>query len=247
MTSEVVVQPEALWKLTEDLEALEETLPMVEARVSSAIPGDEEPGQELTEILGQMDRICMALVKKTDACAAVLRKFDSDEELIKAEEKRLKAKRQSNEKAKDRLEQYIMRVMKERGVSMFKTPLNTISIRKNGGVAPLQVTENLELLPEEMRLVTIKIPVDALSWKVGSSWASWVVDMHGKIVGLEPNNAGLREALRQPCEHCSGAGNLCPAGTNDAPLEACPRCGGTGTRQIPGAKLLERGERLEVR
>ncbi len=50
----------------------------------------------------------------------------------------------------------------------------------------------------------------------------------------------LLAALQEPCAGCKGAGGAIVAmGANGNLAVTCPACGGTGLRQIPGAKLMK--------
>ena len=57
-----------------------------------------------------------------------------------------------------------------------------------------------------------------------------------------PSSTLLREALRMRCPTCGPMDNH-----GEAPGGVCPACQGSGTQQVPGARLLPRGEHIEVR
>ena len=127
--------------------------------------------------------------------------------------------------------------MREHGWKHLKTDKNTIALRGNGGVQPLEITD--AAVPNELCDIVVRMPADA--------WQRLLLDGTNppvfQVLSAEPANARIREALRMPCVECNSYGTK--DGEKDSPT--CPACHGSGTQQVPGARLLPRGEHIECR
>lgn len=107
-------------------------------------------GDDLTSILETLDS---AIEEKADGYASIIANLTSDIEGIKAEEKRLKERRQSYEASIVRLKENLFNCMKETGKTKFKTNLFSFSIAKNGGAAPLVLKVPTHELPDHLVLI----------------------------------------------------------------------------------------------
>lgn len=125
----------------------------------------------------------------------------------------------------------------------------------NGGLKPLQVdgwddekkqwTSPLVVLPDELIDVTVKMPLQ--TWNFITSLAEVNEERYGldgaTLTGSEPSNERIRAALGEDCPGCNGGFVLGP----EMQKVTCEACSGTGKRIVPGARLLDRGQHLEVK
>ncbi len=230
-------------EIADDLSAYQETLELVESQiVTGGISGFDDPLViNRQELQGHLERIGKELVTKTDACAGVIRRLDSDIDDIKSEKARLTAKQKVAEKALDWLKGYILSSMRENSLTRLKTPLNTISIVKNGGKQSLSVPHP-ELVPDELCSYTLKRLTRGVLERIKANCHLVIADIDLERI---PNNEAIRAELEKNCVDCNGQGNYVPTGA--AEWVECLKCQGTGKRKVPGAKLEPRGERLDCR
>lgn len=259
---EVATKPrETFLSICDDLTAYWETRDMLEAKAAIEVPWSpavaesfRELDEELREVEGKIDALGAALAKKTDNAAGVLRRMDVEAKIDRDESRRLAARADRGERAAKWLKGYLLESMRSRGLKHIKTALNTLAITKNGGVAPL-VISNPTILPDELCKMEGWIRGDAWTLIQSIISAEWEIRAGGDtsaggefepskyfptVVHLQrvPNNEAIREALNQTCSTCGGIVN---------PWTACGECGGTGKATVPGAQLGPRGEHLGVR
>ena len=131
-----------LYELTTDLQALLDF-------------GYTEEDEET--FLDTLEGIMGGIEDKADGYCAVLSQLDSNVNMIKAEEKRLAARRTVIEnnisRMKDAL-QHTLEVMEAGGIEKptIKTDLHTIRLAGNGGVQPMIIDE--EKVPENYKIVS---------------------------------------------------------------------------------------------
>ena len=119
-----------LYELTDDFKAL------------MAFGYDEDTEEAFLDTL---EGIMGGIADKSDGYIVVIDEFKANVQKIKAEEERLKARREVIEhnidRMKDRLKQALL-AMQESGIEkpQIKTDLHTIKLQKNGGVLPLEIT-----------------------------------------------------------------------------------------------------------
>lgn len=80
------------------------------------------------------------LKTKVENYGRIIRNFESDIQTYKDEIDRLKEKKETAERAVDRLKKSVFESMKATKQSEIKTQLFQFSIRKNGGMKPLVIT-----------------------------------------------------------------------------------------------------------
>ncbi len=241
-TDEVSIRRPSFWQLADDIQAYSETLALVELQLAEA-NGEDRPllVAEQTEIQLRLEKLAAELITKTDSLAGVLRRLPRDVAEYKAERDRMAAKANAAERGLKWLKEYTARVMRVSGWKNLKTEKNTIALRGNGGVQPLEIIDKAAV-PSEYRDVVIRMPL-TLWWAIGEVFGALKL-IDADPISDEPNNARIREALRTPCEVCA------PPHDGDRAVEDladCPFCHGSGTQQVPGARLLPRGEHIEVR
>lgn len=135
----------SMFELTNDYKRL---LMMLE----DAEDADDETMQEV--IKDTLELLDGDIEAKADQIAYIIRELDGDEEILKKEEQRIKAKHESIVKNRQRLKDYLMEAMRLTGKEKFKTALNSFGIRKAGGKQPLIIDfENPADIPEDYRKV----------------------------------------------------------------------------------------------
>ena len=102
---------------------------------------EDNPDTDITQALTVIeDRIT---VKATNI-ANLIKSLESEAEVIKAEEQRLKQRRQSRENAVENIKRYLKENMEMVGMDKIKTPTRTIAIQNN---PPSLVINNEDLIP----------------------------------------------------------------------------------------------------
>lgn len=89
--------------------------------------------------------------EKADGYAKIIQKITGDAKLLKAEEDRLKRRREALEGRGAWLKNQLFMAMKSTGKTKFKTPLFSFNIQKNGGKAPIEINDP-EAIPEKYLL-----------------------------------------------------------------------------------------------
>lgn len=84
---------------------------------------------------------------KADNYAKMIKSMLADAECIKAEEDRLASRRRSLESRAKKLKDTLQANLEFIGKTKFKTTLFSFSVSKNGGMQPLEITENLQEIP----------------------------------------------------------------------------------------------------
>lgn len=178
-----------------------------------------------------------ALPDKVDATAHVIQTLESQAALAKLEEERLHKRRVAIQDSLDRLKDYVCDVLAglpkpARGSRKLEGSTASLVLVGNGGARPLEV-QDPAMVPEDCKVATVQFP--ARQW---ASMRNHFLDIEMEIIKerVEVSNSLIRKALEKPCWICDGKDS-----------ENCEGCGGTGCEGVPGARLLERGSRLEVR
>lgn len=138
-----------LYELTDEFLQLQQILEDGEA--------DEQIYQDTLESL-EYD-----LEEKANNYAKIIRNFESQIETLKAEERRLKDRRQVCEKAIKRLKDNLQAAMVQTGKRKIKTDLFSFTVAKNGGALPVIVDVETEDLPDECVVITEKPDLKALA------------------------------------------------------------------------------------
>jgi hypothetical protein len=152
-----------------------------------------------------------------------------------------------------RVKDAALMAMQTTGAKRLEGTAGTLSVRGNGGVTPLIVTDE-SLLPLHCIKVRGALPADVfdsilriLAVHDQSRLIRAVQDAEFK---REPDNGAIRAKLLEPCERCGGAGIREGSQHDPSGLGMggrCEECGGSGKQGCPGAYLGERGAHLEVR
>lgn len=115
-----------LYEITEELQLLESMYELTY---------DEETGEvnelDFDELQAMEEEMKKLLSNKADAIIKFVKNIDSDVEVLKAEEKRLKERRERLEKKKEWMKNYLMENMLKLGYTKVETAYGTISTRKS--------------------------------------------------------------------------------------------------------------------
>ena len=115
--------------------------------------------------LDTLDGILGGIQDKADGYCAVISRFKGNVDMIKAEENRLKARREVIEHNIDRMKDALKRTleaMEESGIEKpeIKTDLHTIKLAGNGGKQPLKIDE--ENVPDSYKVVIYQTDSDRI-------------------------------------------------------------------------------------
>lgn len=123
-----------LYELTEEWESVAEML------------YDGETDEQV--ILDTLESIDGEIEDKADNFAKLIRSMKADAEALKAEEDRIHCRRMSLENRAQRLKDTLQANLEFIGKTKFKTALFSFSVSKNGGKQPLEITDNLDDIPD---------------------------------------------------------------------------------------------------
>lgn len=113
---------------TEPLYAQEERLLAAHEEMSEALErGEDIPASTLAVI----EEYALAVAEKRDACAAVIRRLDSETEYVDAEIKRLMAIKASRANAAERLRGYVLSIMQAHHIEKVKGVTTSFTIQQN--------------------------------------------------------------------------------------------------------------------
>jgi len=145
MTTTVELAKSPLWEIEEDLEALLDSLDVCPEELR------EELSQKIEVYVGK-------LTSKVDSIAGVLKSLEAVQENAKNEIDRLRAREKSAERAYNRLESYLLEVLRKKEGRTLKGKFNTFGIRTSEAL----VITNESLVPAQWKSViqTVTIPKD---------------------------------------------------------------------------------------
>ena len=143
----VAAASQPLWQIDEELEALLDTLDVC----------PEEMREELSE---RIEMYVSMLSTKVDSIAGVLRSLENVQLNAKAERDRLMAREKAAERAQNRLESYVLEILRKRPDQKLKGKTTTFSIKTTEAL----VITNPDLVPAEWKQVvtTVNIPKDPI-------------------------------------------------------------------------------------
>lgn len=151
-----------LYELTEELLALQEMA--------------EDPDVNEQALADTMEAVTGEIEDKAEGYAIVLKNLSAESDAIKAEIKRLQAKKTALENSSERIKRRLEESMKSCGKLKFKTKLFSFGIQKNP--AALKVADGLNVSDVPMEYLTFPAPIinkDAVKKAIESgaefSWA----------------------------------------------------------------------------
>lgn len=95
---------------------------------------------------------------KADNHAKLIKSLMADADALKAEEERIRTRRQALENRAKRLRESLQANLEFIGKTKFKTALFTFSVAANGGKQPLEITENIDEIPGKYLIPQPPIP-----------------------------------------------------------------------------------------
>ena len=122
----------------------------------------EEEGTDVEEVLSLFDDLKEDLKEKADGYGRVRANYKAQIDALRAEEKRLADKRRHLEKIVESLETRLFDAMKLMNTKRIDTDLFSFRIQKNGGAAPVIITEPDKIPPEYLN-VTVKPNLKAIA------------------------------------------------------------------------------------
>lgn len=122
----------------------------------------EEEGTDVEEVLSLFDDLKEDLKEKADGYGRVRANYKAQIDALKTEEKRLAGKRRHLEKIVESLETRLFDAMKLMNTKRIDTDLFSFRIQKNGGVAPVIITEP-DMIPPEYLTVTVEPDLKAIA------------------------------------------------------------------------------------
>lgn len=128
---------------------------------------DDETVKEV--IKDTLDLLEGDIEAKADSIAYIKRKLDADEEMLKKEEQRLKARRESIVRNRQKLVESLMEAMRAMGKEKFKTTYNSFGIRKAGGNVPVILDCAPEKLPDRFQKISIEADIPAIREHLSAS------------------------------------------------------------------------------
>ncbi len=143
MTTTVELAKSPLWEIEEDLEMLLDSL-------------DTCPEELREELSTKIEVYVGKLSTKVDSIAGVLKSLEAVQENAKNEIDRLRAREKAAERAQNRLESYVLEVLRKRPDQKLKGKFTTFSIRTSEAL----VIVDQNLVPAEWKRVvqTVDIP-----------------------------------------------------------------------------------------
>ena len=128
----------------------------------------EEDGTDIDEVLELFSDLHEDLKEKADGYGKVRANCKATIDALKAEEKRLADKRKHYERIVDSLETRLFDAMKAMDCPKIETTLFRFGIVKNGGAAPVIITQP-DLIPPEYLNVTVKPDLKAIADYIGKT------------------------------------------------------------------------------
>lgn len=242
--------------LAELLEARQQTLSDIAKTEASDRGGDlAEDLAEQRDALAMIEKTLAEYqsleVRKVDNCHRFLSSIKHLVPALKAEAAAITARARRLEASGEWLKERIMQAMELGGKKRVDGESGRYLMRKgNGGLAKLHVdgwdderkqwTTQEGVLDERFIDVTVTLPASQWEWLIELA----EIEVPGMVLGVignsrsAPSNERIRVALAEQCALCAG---------RDAVDQSCTDCSGTGKNKVPGARLLERGQHLEVK
>lgn len=214
---------------------------------------EETPGTDdalLSEAHAGLREYKGQLARKVDGFAALLLQLRDEREAAETERARINQRIHRCEVIETRLKSIAVEVLAaqpepKRGSRQLTGSLHTLSLRGNGGLEPLDIPAPA-MVPDEFAMFTLR--VDGATWR----YILQTISLRGnddlvRVMEIEANrecsNTLIREELARACKACGGIGGFTPDGAIGVTCEAC---GGTGTRGVPGARLMPRGFHVRI-
>lgn len=122
-----------------------------------------ESGEDIFTDFAEFVETDAAFEAKAENYAKIIRNFEGEIDALKAEEKRLKDKRGTLEKAVEKLKKSLETAMIVTNKRKFKKGVFAFSIQKNGGALPVIVDVDTSVLPDDLVIITEKPDLKAIA------------------------------------------------------------------------------------
>jgi hypothetical protein len=232
---------------------------LIEHRAERLADKEDPPSpDELAAIEGEIDRYHFAEPVKVTGVVAMFRQWRAQRANIKAESDRLKALDGMLEACETRLKDRVAAALEllpqpaKGSRKLVGMDGSQLLLKGNGGLSPLQVDgwdeerrqwlAGKPILPLELCRMEgwIRADLFELAMDLVRTESKRGTQINDYSVRLVPDNEAIRKALENPCPVCDGLGKI--------PFkDACIACGGSGKNTVPGARLRERGNHVEVK
>jgi hypothetical protein len=213
-------------------------IPLLEARA------DAEDIQDTAERQAAIESADLALadhvgaeVQKVDGVIGFSRFLEGIITAAKSEVSRQQRRAQIAENVLKQVKANVLFAMQAGKSKRIDGTRGALTVKGNGGVAPLIITDE-SLLPDECCRVQGWMRADA-----------WRKVMEGGLppagsFSFErvPDDGAIRAKLLEPCGRCDGG-----LVADGLAMKHCETCGGSGKQAVPGAYISERGSHVEIR
>lgn len=112
---------------------LYELAQMMDMVINGGLIFDEDTGEVLFDP-SNLEELEAELDAKLEACGIVVKETEAEGEAIKAEERKLKARRERKEREAQRLREYVVSCMESSAAKRIETPRVSMSLRKSAFV-----------------------------------------------------------------------------------------------------------------
>lgn len=177
--------------------------------------------------------------ERIDVVIGALRYAETMEAAAKAEAERCAKMARSWQTQREWLKVTVQRVMEMAGKKRLEgSASGYLLLKGNGGKPAVEITE-VSLIPPELLTVTMTMQADAYDrlWPFMAQ-----VNAVPATKTVEPHRGRITAALERHCEFCQGEKSV-----DINCSEPCPICSGSGKNIVPGARLAERGQHVEMK
>ena len=207
----------------------------------------EAPADQLESSQAAIREYVGEVIRSVDPVRRYIRFCDLAETEAREEAQRQAERARMWAARRDRLKAFVLEFMQQWGWKpgkprKFESPTGSISLRGNGGLQPLTITD-ATLVPDELCDVTVTIPFDLLPTVTLAIYDYRSAEI--KAGPRAPSNERIRAALQKPCPSCGGIGIV--SGSPRLDRVICSECHGTKTASVPGCRLEPRGETVIVK
>jgi Siphovirus Gp157 len=186
-----------------------------------------------------------ALANRSDEVANIIRQFEAMDEADAKEMARIRERRQQRTEAREYLERRVLDLMTRADTKRIDGQHVTLFRKKNP--ASVDVAQP-DLVPDPYKRVTVKLSAElwqkitARIFGTDKSESLYNEVLESAVVSQgEPMLTKIKEELKQACPKCNGAVS------RDANALPCDLCGGSGKNSVPGCRLREDSQRLEIK
>lgn len=197
----------------------------------------------------------LALANRADEVANIIRQFDQVDKIDSNEITRIRERRDRNAQAREYLERRVLDLMMRADQKRIDGQHVTLYRKKNP--ASVDVVQP-DLVPDPYKRVGVTLTLDLwgrlLSHLMPTEKGAPLFGelMECKASAGEPMLSKIKDELKQPCPSCKGNGRehestILGSNFNTVTTRACSACAGSGKNSVPGCRLREDSQRLEIK